>query len=228
LKEKLDGQVKFYAVNYEDITSIYRGGEAKATGKIFDLVDQNEKEGLKTLLFLDELHLVGSRRSNSDGPKDEALDTLLAHLDGMKKYKGLTVIGATYLPVEELDPALRRPGRLSKQVTIGKPTEEERAEIFEIYIRQKQEIAEAAGNKNLFGEIDVNKISEATDDFNGSHIAGVVAAVIDWKEDQTKAEAEKQCIELSEAFTPITTDEFLEVIRSYEKVERPKVMGFKR
>ena len=88
LKKDLHGKVKFYVLHYKDITSIYRGGEAIATGHIFDLVERNEKEGFKTILFIDELHVIAERRKDGLGPKDEALDTLLSHLDGMKKYKG--------------------------------------------------------------------------------------------------------------------------------------------
>ncbi len=222
LKKELDEKIKFYTINYEDITSIYRGGEAKATGAVFKLVEKNEKEGLKTLLFLDEIHLIGSRRQDGLGPKDEGLDTLLSHLDGMQKYKGLTVIGATYMPVETLDPALIRNGRLSRKVWIERPkSAEERMEILNIFIKQKQEIAETNGNQELFKDLDLKQLGEATKGFNGSQISGVVQAVVDKKEDEIRKEAGSEATkdQVFEAFTPITMGEFLTAIEGYKEDE---------
>jgi len=226
LKQDLNDRVKFYAINYEDITSIYRGGEAKATGYIFDLVTRNEKKGFKTLLFLDELHLVGSRSGRVSGVKDEALDTLIAHLGGMRNYPKLTVIGATYQPVESLDPAIVR--RFGKWVKIEKPDAKERIEIFNIYIKQKQKTA-SFRNRNLFDDLDMQRLADATENFNGSHIEGIIDEVVDKKEDETKEIAGENATykDLISLFTPITTKDFLEAIENFQRVERSKEIGFK-
>lgn len=220
LKRELDGKIRFYAVNYEDITSIFRGGEAQATGMIFDLVERNETEGLKTLVFLDELHLIGIR-SKGLGPKDEALDTLLAHLDGMKKYKGLTVIGATYMPLDSLDSALIRPGRLSSKIEILPPDLVEREEIIQIYVNRARKLAGDAGNGSLFGELDLKKVSKATEGYNGSHLAGLTEALLEWKESQVRESTGVHTLEgYSNVLVPITTEDFLHFANNYQKPER--------
>ncbi len=218
VKQELGDLVKFYAADYHDLTSTWRGGEAIATGLLFELVKRNESQGQHTLLFLDELHTIGQRHPFYN----EALDALLAELDGMTNYKRLTVIGATYQHLESLDPALIRPGRLSVQISILPPTVEERAEIFGIYFEKRQQQAAAAGNERLFAELDLHQLAEATDKFNGSHIAGIVEKVITQKEDAVKKLVGEQATleQIQAGFTPLTQDEVLAAIRSYEKVER--------
>ncbi len=226
LKEELSDRVKFYAVDYSSITSIYRGGEAQATALLFDLVKQNEQQGLSTLLFLDEIHLIGQRKKEYN----EALDTLLAQLDGMTTYKKLTVIGATYLPVESLDPALIRPGRLSVQITISPPTADERAEIFSLYVEKRRQLAAAGGNMHLFADLDISQLAEASANFNGSHIAGVIEKVVAAKEDDIKRKLGEHAAleEFRAAFKPITMEEFLDAIKTYQKVERTSArVGFR-
>lgn len=234
LKKELDGKVKFYNVNYSDITSTFRGGEAQITAKVFELVERNEEKGIKTLLFLDEIQAIGIRKKEHN----EALETLLTGLDGMKGYKGLTTIGATHLAKEELDRGLYR--RLSTDINIPAPNEEERKEIFDIYVEKRAELAAGNGNDNYFADIDVDKIAGATDDFNGGNIAGLMEEVARKKEDAVKAKAkmlaqergEKVALKhIKEVFTPVTMADILGAIETYEKVERSserEVAGFRQ
>lgn len=224
LKKDLQGKVKFYAIHYKDVTSIFRGGEAIATGRIFDLVARNEKKKLKTILFIDELHVIAERRRDGFGPKDEALDTFLSQLDGMRKYKGLTVIGSTYQPIEMLDQALIRPGRFNTWIRIQKPNREERAEIFGIYVKQRQEWAARSGNMNLFVELDLQKIAEATEGFNGSDIVQVLEKAVRNRERQARLKAGREAPKerILEEFKPITTDFFLQMIEDYKEKRRKK------
>ena len=225
LKADLKDKVKFYAVDYRDITSTLRGGEAQATGLVFDLVKRNEAAGVYTLLFLDEIHAIGQRKREYN----EALDTLLSELNGMVGYKRLTTIGATYLPIESLDPALIRQGRLSVQINILKPNVEERTEIFDIYLRQRQQRAATCENPHLFAELDLNHLATAAKDFNGSHIAGVVEKVVTAKEDEIKKKLGTGATleQIRDEFIPITMAEMLQAIKTYPKVERASArIGF--
>lgn len=229
LIEELGDKVRFYNVNYSDITSIYRGGEAQSTAKIFELVKRNEEAGIKTLLFLDEIHLIGTRGSGN-GPKDEALDTLLAQLAGLRKYQGLTVIGSTYWPLESLDPALVRPGRLSNKIVLEKPNTEERAEIFAIYLQKKAELAARNGNSALFSEVEAPALAALTDGYNGSGISGLVDSVIRYKEDQLRARivgAQVQKEDFPNYFQPITLEDFRTVLATYvQPVRSSNKLGF--
>ena len=229
LQRDLADRLKFYNVNYADITSIYRGGEAQATENIFKLVEQNEAASQRTLLFLDEIHLLGSRRK--DSLPNEALDTLLTHLDGMRKYHGLTVIGATYMPRDSLDPALVRGGRLGTSIQISAPNCEERAEIFNIYVQKRKEIASAAGNNCLFDTIDLHQIGKATDTWNGSDIAECVEQVLRKKEEKVRSTVtgNHTSATVMAAFTPITTQDFLHEIKESGKMgqKRSGRVGFR-
>ncbi|MBT4334512.1 ATP-binding protein [archaeon] len=221
LKNDLDNKIKFYAVNYENITSIYRGGEAQATGNIFKLVEKNEKNNLKTLLFLDEVHLIAQRKLSSS-VNNEALDTLLSHLDGMNEHRGLTTIGATYMPVNSLDTAFVR--RLNRTIEVGKPDVEGREEIFKIYFDRKSTIAGGVGNKCLFCDLDISKIAETSDGLNGSHIESIVERVVDAKEDEvmSKIKGKFSDLKLHRAFTAVTTEDVLNAIEEYPLKEKEK------
>lgn len=222
LNDKLRENIKCYAANYSDITSIFRGGEAQATDKLFQLATRNNERGVKTLMFLDEIHVIGQRKREFN----EALDTLLANLDGMKRYSGLTIIGATYLPLEQLDPALVRNGRLSRHITINKPAKSERMEIIDIYIQKAKVLAEDVGNNQLFSEeLKVEDLAKATEDFNGSNLAEIIDLSVDAKEQETRKMASRNAhgeevniVHLRNAFTPISTSDILSIIQSYDKV----------
>ncbi len=224
LKKDLQGKVKFYAASYDTITSIWRGGEAQATAQLFELAKKNEKKGLKTLIFLDEIHVVGHRQREYN----EALDTLLAHLAGMRNYTGLTFIGATYMPLDGLDPALVR--RLDRHIPIGKPDATTRAEIFRIHIDERRRIAAGAGNMSLFGDLDYAKLAQASDGLNGSHIERIVRAAVDRKEDslRTSAGAQPSTEDLLRSFTPITTDEIIAAIKTVPREGASGTMGFRK
>ncbi|RMD57514.1 ATP-binding protein [Candidatus Woesearchaeota archaeon] len=215
LKSELSDKIKFYKVDYSAITSIYRGGEAQATAQIFELVKENQKKGLKTLLFLDELHLIG-RRTRLGG-NDEALDTLLSHLGGLENYPGLCVIGSTNFPIEDLDPALIRDGRLGKWIKIELPNKEERKEIYKITIKKRQEIARRAGNPALFKDIVLDILAKESEDFTGSNIVGVIDKIIEEK---------RRTTDDIRNFKSITTEDIVKTIRSFEKQSR-KDFGFK-
>ena len=203
IKQKLDGNVKFYHVNYEDVTSIFRGGEAQATGNLFKLVERNEADGVQTVLFLDEVHRIGQRNNNYN----EALDSLLSHLDGMKRYKGLVVIGATYMPIESLDPALTRQGRLGKHIQLSPPNEEERKEILEICISEYQTRAADYGNSQLFN-VDLHEIARQTEGFTGSMLSGLVEKSVERKERDTRriAGIGPSPKDILAKFVPVDTD----------------------
>ena len=208
------------------MTSTYRGGEALQTAKIFELVQRNEEQGKKTLLFMDEIHVVGQRSTQYN----EALDTLLAKLDGIKSFKGLTVIGATYMPIESLDPALIRQGRLSSWLTIEPPNLAERKEILQIYIKKSVEKASEFGNPRLFGELDLDSISELCEGKNGSYLQGLVDYVQRQKETDTINAAGENASEeeIKANFRPINTKDFRKAISDYREDKSKRRIGFRQ
>lgn len=212
LNKELKNKVKLYQINYGNLASTLRGGEAEKVRDVFELVKINEKKGLTTLLFLDELQSIGIRRREFN----EVLDELLANLDGLESFKKLVFIGATYCPLEELDPALLRPGRLGYHIEVKIPTIEERKEILKIYYEKKKLfVKEKAGFEKLFNNIDLDVLSRETEGFNGSEIMMLFESVLKKKEQETlKNFSNNEKVEdIKASIVPITTNDFLETIK---------------
>ena len=214
LKEKLgNDKVKFYSVDYSQITSIFRGGEAQATAKLFDLAESNEKNDITTILFLDEVHQIGKRQREYN----EALDIMLSRLDGIKKYRNTVIMGSTYMELEILDPAFVD---RHKTIKVEPLTIDEKCEILKKTVEKKKATAEEY-NKKLFADLDYDKLKQELKKLNGRSIGsehGIVEAVVEWKYDNTND---------TKDFTPITTEEVIEVLKTFKPVEKQKVIGIK-
>lgn len=215
LKRELgEEKVKFYLVEYAQITSIYRGGEAQATSKIFDLVKKNEEEDITTVLFFDEAHQIGTRQREFN----EALDVMLTKLDGLRKYKKTITLASTYMPLEVLDPAFVD---RFKRVEAPPLNLDQKVEIFRKAVEKKRAIAKKAGNPNIFDEIDYEKLKPQLEKLSGRAIGsenGIVEAVVEWKDDHTQ--------DINE-FTPITTEDILYLLESLKPEEKTTKIGFR-
>jgi len=120
------------------------------------------------IVFIDELDAAGRKRgaASSGGGSDEreqTLNQLLVEMDGFDASKGIVVIGATNRP-DILDPALRRPGRFDRHITIERPDPEGRLKILEIH----------AQGKPLADDVDLEHIAERTPGFTGADLANIV------------------------------------------------------
>ena len=119
-----------------------------------------------SIIFIDELDAIGSRReltTSGDLEVQRTLMELLAQMDGFSPYLNVKVIGATNRP-DILDPALIRPGRFDKHIEIPNPDKSGRIEIFKIYLR----------NMSIqFTESDLDILSDITENYNGSMIKAV-------------------------------------------------------
>ena len=120
------------------------------------------------IIFIDELDAAGRKRGGggSTGGSDEreqTLNQLLVEMDGFDASKGIVVIGATNRP-DILDPALRRPGRFDRHITIDRPDPEGRLKILQIH----------AVGKPLADDVDLAHIAERTPGFTGADLANVV------------------------------------------------------
>lgn len=119
-----------------------------------------------SIIFIDELDAIGSRReltTSGDLEVQRTLMELLAQLDGFSPYLNVKVIGATNRP-DILDPALIRPGRFDKHIEIPNPDKEGRKEIFKIYL-SKMSID--------FSESDLDILGDITENYNGSMIKSI-------------------------------------------------------
>jgi cell division protease FtsH len=120
------------------------------------------------IIFIDELDAAGRKRGAGGGTggsdeREQTLNQLLVEMDGFDASKGIVVIGATNRP-DILDPALRRPGRFDRHITIERPDPEGRLKILQIH----------AKGKPLAADVDLQHLAERTPGFTGADLANVV------------------------------------------------------
>ena len=129
----------FYSISGSDFVEMYVGVGAARVRELF----RDARESQPSIVFIDEIDSVARKRrsgaTSSEGSAEEqgqALNQLLAELDGFAPVEGTIVIGATNRP-DDLDEALLRPGRFDRAISVDRPDEAGRAEILELHARGK-------------------------------------------------------------------------------------------
>jgi cell division protease FtsH len=129
------------------------------------------------VIFLDEIDAVGRRRSEHDGnsEREQTLNELLVQMDGFSSSAHVIVVAATNRP-DVLDPALLRPGRFSRQVSVGAPSEDGRRKILGVHI----------AGKPVGFDVDLSAIACYTGGFSGAQLAELVneAAIMAARDDR--------------------------------------------
>ncbi|KAF3441359.1 hypothetical protein FNV43_RR15273 [Rhamnella rubrinervis] len=121
-----DAGVKLFSVNGPEIISPYSGESERSLHKVFDSAAQ----AAPAVVFIDELDAIApARKDGSEELSQTMVATLLNLMDGISRTEGLLVIAATNRP-DCIDPALRRPGRLDKEIEIGVPSTKQRLDIL--------------------------------------------------------------------------------------------------
>ena len=130
--------VPFFSVTGSGFVELFVGVGAS---RVRDLFEQARKRA-PAIIFIDEIDAIGQRRAGSgavvsNDEREQTLNQLLAEMDGFEPSTGIVVLAATNRP-EILDPALLRPGRFDRQVTIPLPNVSERAAILAVHTRGKK------------------------------------------------------------------------------------------
>jgi cell division protease FtsH len=159
-----EAQVPFFSVAGAEFVEALVGVGAARVRDLFARV----RAAAPAIVFIDELDAAGRKRGagGSSGGSDEreqTLNQLLVEMDGFDVSRGIVVIGATNRP-DILDPALRRPGRFDRHITIERPDGEGRERILRIHAR----------NKPFATDVDWNEIANRTPGFTGADLANVV------------------------------------------------------
>jgi cell division protease FtsH len=160
-----EAEVPFFSVTGSSFVEMFVGVGA---ARVRDLFAEARKRA-PAIIFIDEIDAIGQRRSGGAGgyvandEREQTLNQLLAELDGFEPTTGIVVLAATNRP-EILDPALLRPGRFDRQVTIPLPNVHERSAILAVHCR----------GKKLAGGVDLNAIARGTPGFSGADLANLV------------------------------------------------------
>ena len=160
-----EAHVPFFSVSGSSFVELFVGVGAS---RVRDLFAEARKRA-PAIIFIDEIDAIGQRRAGGGGgyvandEREQTLNQLLAEMDGFEPASGIVVLAATNRP-EILDPALLRPGRFDRQVTIPLPNVTERAAILTVHCR----------GKKLAGDVDLNAIARGTPGFSGADLANLV------------------------------------------------------
>ncbi|MFF2746025.1 ATP-dependent zinc metalloprotease FtsH [Kitasatospora sp. NPDC058048] len=159
-----EASVPFLSVTGSGFVEMFVGVGAS---RVRDLFDEARKRA-PSIIFIDEIDAVGGRRAGGtrfggNDEREQTLNQLLAEMDGFDQSTGIVVIAATNRP-DALDPALTRPGRFDRQVTVPLPNQAERAAILAVHSR----------GKTLSPDVDLGRLARGTPGFSGADLANLV------------------------------------------------------
>ncbi|HLX50001.1 MAG TPA: ATP-dependent zinc metalloprotease FtsH [Streptosporangiaceae bacterium] len=158
-----EAEVPFFSVTGSSFVEMFVGVGA---ARVRDLFTEARKRA-PAIVFIDEVDAIGQRRAGSgavvaNDEREQTLNQLLSEMDGFDVMQGIVVLAATNRP-EVLDPALLRPGRFDRQVTIPLPTLPERAAILAVHCRDKK----------LGPDVSLTVVARGTPGFSGADLANL-------------------------------------------------------
>ena len=158
-----EANVPFYFISGSDFVELFVGVGASRVRDMF----KQAKANAPCLIFIDEIDAVGRQRGTGLGgghdEREQTLNQLLTEMDGFGANEGIIVIAATNR-ADVLDPALLRPGRFDRQVTVGLPAVREREDILTVH----------AKNKILAPSVQLNAIAKRTPGFSGADLENLL------------------------------------------------------
>jgi cell division protease FtsH len=157
-----EAKVPFFSISGSDFVEMFVGVGAS---RVRDMFDQAKKHA-PCIIFIDEIDAVGRHRGAGLGgghdEREQTLNQLLVEMDGFEGGEGVIVIAATNRP-DVLDPALLRPGRFDRQVTVGLPDVRGRDQILKVHMRKLP----------LGDDVDAMVVARGTPGFSGADLANL-------------------------------------------------------
>ncbi|MBX3423442.1 MAG: ATP-dependent zinc metalloprotease FtsH [Pirellulaceae bacterium] len=161
--------VPFYSVNGSEFIQMFVGVGASRVRDLF----QQAKEHSPAIIFVDEIDAVGRQRGAGLGgghdEREQTLNQILSEMDGFAPSESVIVLAATNRP-DVLDPALLRPGRFDRHVTVGRPTQKGRMEMFKVHTRDVP----------LDNDVDLERLAAVTIGLTGADIRNLVNEAALW------------------------------------------------
>ncbi|MET3700079.1 membrane protease FtsH catalytic subunit [Bacillus oleivorans] len=155
--------VPFFSISGSDFVEMFVGVGASRVRDLFE----NAKKNAPCIIFIDEIDAVGRQRGAGLGgghdEREQTLNQLLVEMDGFGANEGIIIIAATNRP-DILDPALLRPGRFDRQITVDRPDLKGREEVLKVHAR----------NKPLDDSIDLKAIASRTPGFSGADLENLL------------------------------------------------------
>jgi len=158
-----EAKVPFFSISGSDFVEMFVGVGASRVRDLF----QTAKRATPAVIFIDEIDAVGRHRGAGMGgghdEREQTLNQLLVEMDGFSPNEGIIVIAATNRP-DILDPALLRPGRFDRQITVHYPDVKGREEILKVHAR----------NKPIGKEVSLTTLAKRTPGFTGADLENVL------------------------------------------------------
>jgi cell division protease FtsH len=171
-----EADVPFYSVNGSEFIQMFVGVGASRVRDLFRMA----KETSPSIIFIDEIDAVGRQRGAGLGgghdEREQTLNQILSEMDGFDVTVSVIVIAATNRP-DVLDPALLRPGRFDRHVTVDRPTLKGRLAIFKVHVR----------NIPLNDDVDLQRLAEGSVGLTGADIQNLVNEAALWATRQDRA-----------------------------------------
>ena len=158
-----EADVPFYSISGSDFVELFVGVGASRVRDMF----KTAKKTAPCIIFIDEIDAVGRQRGAGLGggndEREQTLNQLLVEMDGISENVGIVIIAATNRP-DVVDPALLRPGRFDRQITVSLPDRNGREAILKVHAR----------NKILSDNIDLGALADRTPGFSGADLENVL------------------------------------------------------
>jgi cell division protease FtsH len=158
-----EAEVPFFSISGSDFVEMFVGVGASRVRDLF----KQARENSPCIIFLDEIDAVGRRRGSGMGgghdEREQTLNAILVEMDGFGTDEGIIVVAATNRP-DVLDPALLRPGRFDREVTIELPDVEGREEILRVHLKKVK-----SGP-----DVDLRVLARSTPGYSGADLAAII------------------------------------------------------
>jgi len=177
-----EADVPYFSVNGSEFIQMFVGVGASRVRDLF----KTAKEQSPAIIFIDEIDAVGRQRGAGLGgghdEREQTLNQILGEMDGFTPSQAVIVVAATNRP-DVLDPALLRPGRFDRHITVGRPTMKGREEIFKVHVRDVP----------LGDDVDLKRLAAGTVGLTGADIRNMVNEAALWA-----ARNDKKMVEMSD------------------------------